>query len=182
MAAKSISETSTPEDVLEYLIDTYGPKDKKFIRSVLAAVRKRVPTANELLYEYNGFFVIAYSPTDHPINGILSVAGRDDGLSLYFTHGKQLPDPNKLLKGSANVRFIKLESASRVTDPEVEALIAAEIALASVPLPADGKGRLIIRSVGKKKAAAKKKPANKSAAKKNALKKKATGKKRSAKR
>jgi hypothetical protein len=157
MPAKSADETRTPKAVLEYLIETYGPKDKKFIRSVLAAVRKRVPTANELLYEYNGFFVIAYSSTDHPVNGVLSVAGRADGMSLYFTHGKQLPDPKKLLKGSAGVRFIQLETARQVSHPDVEALIAAELAMAKVPLPSTGKGQLIIRSVGKKKPRAKKK-------------------------
>lgn len=159
MATRSADKSPTPKAVLDYLIETYGPKDKKFIRSVLSAVRKRVPTANELLYEYNGFFVIAYSSTDHPINGLLSVAGRADGMSLYFTHGKQLPDPKKLLKGSAGVRFIQLESAKQVSHPDVEALIVAELAMAKVPLPATGKGQLIIRSIGKK-------PARKQAAKK----------------
>lgn len=166
MATKAAGDKTTPQAVLEYLIETYGPKDKKFIRAVLSAVRKRVPTANELLYEYNGFFVIAYSSTDHPINGILSVAGRADGMSLYFTHGKQLPDPKKLLKGSANVRFVKIESAKQVADPDIEAFIAAEIAMASVPLPATGKGKLIIRSIAENKRSAKRKPAKKKAAKK----------------
>jgi len=48
------------------------------------------------------------------------------------------------------VRFIELESASRLAHPDVEALIAESIALATVPLPSKGEGKLIMMSAGNK--------------------------------
>lgn len=75
-------------------------------------MRKRLPTANELLYDYKNFFVIAYSPTDHPTDGIVSIAARADGVRLYLMNGPRLPDPKKLLMGSGKeTRFLRVESA-----------------------------------------------------------------------
>jgi hypothetical protein len=56
-----------------------------------------------------------------------------------------------LLFGSGNqTRFIRLESAAVLARPEVQSLIAAAIARAKAPLPATGRGKLIIRSVSAK--------------------------------
>ena len=83
---------------------------------------------------------------------IFSTAARSDGMSLYFSHGPQLPDPKKLLRGSAKqVRFIKLETARHLKHPDVEALIAAALEKAKVPYPSRGLGKLIIKTFGPKK-------------------------------
>ena len=151
MTVKPDSTKRTPEAELRSYINRSDPKDQKLFRSVRAAVRKRFPTANELAYDYKSFYVIAYSPTDRGIDGIVSFAARPNGVFFYFSHGPQLPDPKGLLQGSAKmVRFIELESASRLAHPDVEALIAASIAQASVPLPSAGEGKLIMMSAGKK--------------------------------
>jgi len=69
------------------------------------------------------------------------------GVSLYFSQGPQLPDPKRLLRGSGKqTRFVRLEAASQLADPDVEALISAAIDQASVPLPSKGKGSLIIKT------------------------------------
>jgi hypothetical protein len=66
--------------------------------------------------------------------------------------GPQLPDPKKLLMGSGKqTRFIRLEAARQLAHPDVEALIAAAIDHAGVPLPSKGRGRLVIRTFGAKK-------------------------------
>jgi hypothetical protein len=133
------------------LINRFDPKDQKLIRSVRAAVRKRFPTANELAYDYNHSVVISYSPTDRGIDSIVSIAARADGVRLYLMHGPQLPDPKKLLLGSGKqTRFIQVEAASQLAQPDVEALIAAAIDRASVPLPSEGRGSLIIKSAAAK--------------------------------
>ena len=152
MKAKSAGTKSTPEAELRSLIGRLDPKIQKLSRAVRTAARKRFPTANELAYDYKSFVVIAYSPSERGIDGIVSFAARPNGVFFYFSHGPQLPDPKGLLQGSAKmVRFIELESASRLAHPDVEALIAASIALASVPLPSAGEGRLITMSAGKKR-------------------------------
>jgi hypothetical protein len=157
MKTKVDSGTPTPEAQLRSFNERLDPRHQKFIRSIRAALRKRLPTANELAYDYSSFFVIAYSPTEQGIDAPVSFAARADGVDLYFNHGPQLPDPKKLLKGSGKqTRFIRLESARQLAQPDVEAFIAGAIDLASVPLPSKGKGRLIIKT--NKKAAAKKRP------------------------
>lgn len=147
----------TPEAQLRSFNERFDPKHQKFIRSIRAAVRKRFPTANELAYDYSSFFVIAYSPTDRGMDAVVSIAARANGVDLYFNHGPQLPDPKKLLLGSGKqTRFVRLEAAGQLADPDVEAFIAAAIDHASVPLPSKGKGSLIIKT--NKTVAAKKRP------------------------
>ena len=104
------------------------------------------------MYDYGTFFVIGYSPTDRPTDGIVSIAARPDGVRLYLMQGPQLPDPKKLLLGSGKqARFIRVEAARQLAHPDVEALIAAAIDQASVPLPSKGRGRLVIRSFAAKR-------------------------------
>jgi hypothetical protein len=155
------SKTLTPEAQLQVLNDKFDPKYQKFIRSVRAALRKRFPAANELVYDYVSFVVIAYSPTEQGIESPISIAARADGVDLYFNHGPKLPDPKKLLKGSGKqTRFIRLETAKHLAHPDVEAFIAGAVSLASVPMPSKGKGKLIIKTF--KQGAAKKRPRAKS--------------------
>jgi len=137
----------TPEAQLRSFIDRCEPKDQKLFRSVRAAVRKRFPTANELAYDYSNSVVIGYSPTERGIDGIVSIAARADGVRLYLMNGPRLPDPKKLLLGSAKqVRFVRVEAASQLAHPDVDALISASVARARVAFPSEGRGRLIIRS------------------------------------
>jgi hypothetical protein len=122
----------------------------KLIREVRAALRKRFPTANEIVYDNYNFFVIGYSPTERPADYIVSLAANAKGLGLSFNHGATLPDPHKLLLGSGKQnRFIRLPSADRLKEPEVVALLAAAEAQ-EPPLPESGKGATIIRSVSAK--------------------------------
>lgn len=151
MTVKPDSKKLTPEAQLRSFIDKLDPKDQKLLRSVRAVVRKRFPTANELAYDYSHSVVLAYSPTDRGIDGIVSIAARADGVRLYFNQGPQLPDPKKLLLGSGKqTRFVQVEAASQLADPDLEALMVAAIDRATVPLPSKGKGRLIIRGAAAK--------------------------------
>lgn len=147
MTVKPDSRKFPPEAQLRSYINRSDPKDQKLIRSVRAALRRRLPTANELAYDYNSFFVIAYSPTDRGIDGIVSFAARADGMRLYFMNGPQLPDPKKFLIGSGKqTRFVRVDAAGQLAHPDVEALIVAAIDHAKVALPSKGKGRLIIKT------------------------------------
>ena len=156
MPARTPSATSSPTAVLRTLIDRYPPADQKLIRALRTAVRKRVPTANELAYDYSGSLVLSYTATEHGKDGVLSLAVKPDGVRLYFGGGPKLPDPKKLLLGSGGARYILVENASRLAHPDVKALITAAIARSPVPLPVKGKGQLIDRSAAQKKRAGKK--------------------------
>ena len=140
-----------PETQLQAFISKFARKDQHRIRAIRRAVRKRFPTANELVYDNYNFFVIGYSPTERPSDAIVSIAARANGVGLCFIRGASLPDPNKVLLGAGRqTRFIRLESAGQLARPEVEALVAEAIARSKTPLPTTGRGRLIIRSVSKK--------------------------------
>jgi hypothetical protein len=142
----------SPEAELRSFIDRLDPKEQKLFRSVRAAVRKRFPTVNELAYDYPDSVVIGYSPTNRGIEGIVAIAARADGVFLYLSHGPQLPDPKKLLKGSGKqTRFIRVDAAGQLGHPDVEALIVAAIDHATVPLSSEAKGKLIIQSSASKR-------------------------------
>ncbi|HJQ98961.1 MAG TPA: hypothetical protein VJ826_11660 [Candidatus Polarisedimenticolaceae bacterium] len=142
----------TPEAQLRSLMGKFDPEDQKLIRAVRSAVRKRLPAANELLYDYKTFFVITYSATDRPTDGVASIAARPDGVRLYLMQAPQLPDPKKLLIGSGKqARYIRLESARQLAHPDVEALIAAAIDKAGAPLPPKGRGGLVTRTFAGKR-------------------------------
>jgi hypothetical protein len=151
MTSRISAVTPSAEAQLRAFIAKFAPNDQRLIRAVRSAVRKRFPTANELVWDNYNFFVIGYSPTERPTDSIVSIAARANGVGLCFIHGATLLDPKKLLLGAGKqTRFIRLESADVLSHPDVKALIAAAIDQAKTPLPASGRGKLIIRSIAAK--------------------------------
>lgn len=149
MAVSSNYGKGTPQAQLKSFIDAFDAKDQKLIRALRSAIRKRLPGANELVYDYTAFFVIGYSPTDKAIEGILSIAARANDVRLYFMHKKKLPDPKKLLKGSGSqARYVQIETTRQLSHPDIKALIAATIALAKVP-SSKARGKIEIRALSK---------------------------------
>ena len=114
-------------------------------------LRKRMPTANEIVYDNYNFFVIGYSTTERPSDCMVSLAAAANGVGLSFYYGSTLPDPHEILLGSGSQnRFVRLPTADKLAEPAVEALISAAIAQAKSPLPKTGKGRTIIKSISTK--------------------------------
>jgi hypothetical protein len=139
------------ETRLKGFIDKFEPGRQKLIRAMRKALRKKLPTAHEMVYDNYNFFVIGYGPTERPSDAILSLTGSANGVGLCFIHGASLPDPQKILLGSGNqTRFIRVDSAEVLARPAVNALISAAIAKARTPLQSRGRGSLIIRSVSTK--------------------------------
>jgi hypothetical protein len=150
-AAKITPTPADAEKQLKSFIEKFEPKHQTLIRAVRKALRKRFPTANEFVYDNYNFFVIGYGPTERPSDCIVSMFAGANSLGLCFIRGASLADPDKILRGSGNqTRSIRLESANVLARPEVEALIAAAVAQAKTPMPADGKRKLLIRSVSPK--------------------------------
>jgi hypothetical protein len=117
-------------------------------------LRKRLPTAHEVVYEYHnlGAVVISFSPNEHGYEGVLAIRASANGVRLYFNRGKELPDPEKLLQGSGNqTRSIDVEGASTLARPEVASLIEEAIARNRVPFEGAGRGAVVIRSTSAKK-------------------------------
>lgn len=139
------------EQQLKGFVDKFESEHQSLIRAVRRVLRKRFPTAYELVYDNYNFFVIGYSPTERPSDAIVSIAAGANGIGLCFIRGAALRDPKKILLGSGNqTRFVRLESAEVLRRPEVEALIVQAIAQSKSPLRSTGRGKLIIRSVSAK--------------------------------
>jgi hypothetical protein len=74
-AAKGVRMTSADaEKQLESFIDKFEPKNQALIRATRKALRKRLPTANELAYDNYNFFALGYCSTERPSDCIISIA------------------------------------------------------------------------------------------------------------
>jgi hypothetical protein len=140
-----------PAKQLAGFIAKFDPKTGKLIRAMRQALRKRYPTANELVYDNYNFFVIGFCATERPSDCMFSLAANAKGVGLSFYYGSTLPDPHKILMGGGSQnRFIRLPEVATLSKPEVMALLQAAVAQAKSPLPPTGGGKLIIRSVSAK--------------------------------
>jgi hypothetical protein len=143
--------SAAAEKQLDGFISKFEQKNQALIRATRKVMRRRLPAANELVYDNYNFFVIGYCSTERPSDCVASIAAGANGVALSFYRGATLPDPQKVLLGSGRQnRFVRLESAATLMRPEVEALIAAAVSQAKTPMPASGRGKLIIRSISEK--------------------------------
>ena len=150
-STQSAVERRSAEAQLRTLIAKFAPAHLRLIGAMRRSLRKRLPTAHEVVYEYRDWFVITYSPNEHGYEGVLAIRASADGVKLYFNRGKELPDPAKLLQGSSQTRWIHVEGASTLARPEVASLIDAAIAHNRVPFASAGRGSVVIRSTAAKK-------------------------------
>ena len=142
------------EAELRTLIAKFAPAKLRLIGAMRRWLRRRLPTAHEVVYEYHnlGAVVISFSPNDHGYEGVLGIRADANGVKLYFSRGKELPDPAKLLQGSGTqTRSINVEGASTLARAEVVHLIDEAIARNRVPFARAGRGSVVIRSTSAKK-------------------------------
>lgn len=145
------ASTESPAKLLAGFVAKYDPAVGKLARATRVALRKRLPTAIELVYENYQFLAIGFSATERASDCLVSLAISPKGVALSFYYGSTLPDPDGILLGSGNQnRYVRLDSAAKLAHPAVEAVIRAAIVKAKTPLPATGKGYTVIKSVSAK--------------------------------
>jgi hypothetical protein len=146
-----MATAASPAGQLSSFIAKFDPPMQKRIKAVRAAVRKRMPTANELVYDNYNFFVIGYSSSERPSDAIVSIVANAKGVSMCFIYGASLPDPDGILQGGGNqTRFVRLASAATLSEAPIARVLRAAIADADPRLPAKGGGKLIIRLIAPK--------------------------------
>ena len=147
----SVVSSESPALQLAGFMDKYDPAVGKLARATRSALRKRLPTAFELVYDNYQFLALGFSPTERASDCLVSLAISPKGVALSFYHGASLPDPTGILLGDGKQnRFVRLDSAATLSVPAVEALICAAIAQSKVPLPSTGPGRTVIKSISAK--------------------------------
>lgn len=163
---QSATERRAAEAAVRVLIEKHAPEHLNLVNAVRTSLRKRLPTAHELVYEYRSWIVTSFSPSGHGHEGVFAVRADADGVKLYFGNGKSLPDPETLLKGKANVRYVEVEAAGTLKKAAVETLMDAAVAANRVPFRTEGSGSVIIQSTNTTKAQRKRPSVKKPAAKK----------------
>lgn len=148
---QSAAERRLAEADVSALIAAHAPTHARLVGSARRWLQTRLPTANELVYEYRDNFVISYSPNENGYDGVLALRASATRVLLYFNQGKDLPDPAKLLKGTGKVtRSMTLDSATTLARPEVASLIDATLAKNLIPYARTGHGSVLIRSTAAK--------------------------------
>lgn len=137
-----------PPRELVALLGRFDPAIRTLVREARATLRRRMPTATELVYDNARALAIGFASSTRTSDTIVSLAVYVGGVNLYFMYGAALPDPHHLLLGRGHQgRFVRLESVEMLDTPEVEDLLAAAIAESDTPLPKSGRGRFVIKSV-----------------------------------
>ena len=150
-STQSAAERRAAEAQLRALVAKVAPAHRRLIGAMRRWLLERLPTAHELVYEYRDWIVISYSPSERGYEGVLAIRADANGVKLYFNSGKGLPDPDKLLRGSANqVRWIQMEGAPTLARPAVAILVDEAIARNRVPFAPSGHGPIVIRSASGK--------------------------------
>ena len=145
---QSAADRRTAETELKRLVAKFSPDAASLVATVRRWLRKRLPAAHELVYEYRDCFVVSVSPTDRGYEGAFALRGAADGVRLYFNAGKALKDPLKLLRGpGTKARYLELEGPSTLSRDGVDALFDQAVARTIVPFARTGRGPVIIQSV-----------------------------------
>jgi hypothetical protein len=142
---------ASPDDQLESFIAKFEPALADNARACLAALRLRLPTAFQLVYDNYNALAIGFCASDRASDCVVSLAVTPRGPALSFYYGASLPDQDKVLSGAGSQnRYVRLTSASVLVEPAVEALIQAALAQAKTPMPTAGPSPLIIKAVSAK--------------------------------
>lgn len=144
---RSVVTKRAAEARLRALIATVAPGHARVVGALRKFLGKLLPAFQEIVYEYRGFFVISFSSTGRGFEGVMAIRAGGDGARLCFNHGKDLPDPGKLLKGSGSqVRWMGLENPGMLERPDVAALVQAALGINGVPGKPAGGGSTVVRS------------------------------------
>jgi len=143
--------SASPARQLAGFIAKFDPAVAKLTRAALSRLRARFRTAVVLVYDNYNALAIGFGPNERASEAIVSLAVFARGVNLYFIQGAKLTDPQGLLEGNGNQgRFIRLARAAQIDDPGVETLLRKAVKAGKTPLPATGRGHMVIKSISAK--------------------------------
>jgi len=119
---------ASPARQLNTFLARFDPKIRGLARAARAKLRRRMPTAIELVYDNYRALAIGFAASERMSDTIVSVAVYARGVNLYFMYGAALADPHHLLLGAGNQgRFVRLESPDTLDRRDIDGLLAAAI-------------------------------------------------------
>jgi hypothetical protein len=148
---KTSSPKESPQTLAKSFIAKFEPRLQKLIGAARRELRRRFPTAVEVVYDNYNFLVFGFCTTERPSDCFVSVAAQAKGVVLSFYWGVRVPDPHHLLLGGGNQnRFLRVPSLETLRRPEVLELLDAAVAQSKVPLSTQGRGYTLIKSISAK--------------------------------
>jgi hypothetical protein len=109
---------------IDTFLAKYSPEIASQLRDARQHLRSLFPRGHELVFDNYNALVFAVSPSERSTDAFVSVAGYPKWVTLFFSHGVDLDDPEHLLEGTGSrVRSIRLKSADHLLQPAVRALI-----------------------------------------------------------
>jgi hypothetical protein len=136
---------------LDTFIDKFTPEVAALTRALLDRMKARIPGAVIPVYDNYNALAIGFGPTDRVKDVVLSLAVMPRWVTLCFTWGVHLSDPDGLLNGGGNqVRHVRLMAADALDDPRIDALITQALANAVEPIDPAEPHRLVIKSISAK--------------------------------
>lgn len=149
---QSAAERRAAEAELRRLMIRFSRSRQRLVAAVRRWVRRRLPAAHEVVYDYRDCFIVSFSPSERGYEGVLAIRGDGTGVRLYFNRGRELPDPANLLQGSGGqTRWIPVERTATLTLPAVVDLVNAALAHNAVPFAPSGRGSVVVRSTSAKR-------------------------------
>ena len=147
---KPTSTVSASKQVAGF-IAKFDPPVAKLTRACRTILRKRYPSAIELVYDNYNALAIGYSPTERTSDCVFSLAIYARGVNLYFIYGRSLPDPDNLLLGNGTQgAFIRLDNAGTLDQPKVKKLIESAVKRQMPSISPRGRGYTVVKSISAK--------------------------------
>ena len=139
---------ASPVRRLDGFVGRYDPDVARIARRALKTMRIRLPGAVALVYDNYNALAVAFGPSERTSESVFSITLYPRWVSLFFTRGAELPDPERLLRGSGNVmRHLVLDDAATLDRPAVRALMTAALAQTPRPIDRTAPSRIVIKSV-----------------------------------
>jgi hypothetical protein len=131
-------------------LSRFPPEVVALAKRCLPKLRRAFPGSYQLVYDYPGSLLVAFSMSDRGYEAIVTIAIFPRWVRLYFD--KSLPDPKGLLQGSGTkVRHVTLKAASDLDHGDIHALIKAAIKHSGVTFARTRANRMVVKSQSMKR-------------------------------
>lgn len=139
------------ETQLASFLAKYTPEMEARATSILSRMSQLLPGAVQMVYDNYNALAIAYGPSEKVSDAIFSMAVYPRWVSLFFSKGAGLSDPDGLLQGTGSTyRHIVINSAEDLEKPAITDLIDRALFAEGYPIDAANPGCLVIQSISAK--------------------------------
>lgn len=136
---------------VDAFIAKYSPTVAREFRAARKLVRTYFPRGYELVYDNYNALGCGYSTRPTSSGVVISVVAYPRWVTLFFFHGTDLPDPEKLLQGSGRrIRSLRLQPFALLRTEAVRTLLSHATAPHGKLLAAEPGLRTIIKLVSAK--------------------------------